>query len=128
MSGPYHVREGKALQSTGIYGKGLFNRTKAYANGTNTKGTFPIEKFLTEGKMAFQDGTNFESKEVVGMYKVFNKQDQTSTFYKIKIQNLGSENMYSVQYNGMREKMYKPSCPKEISDDKADNWTGQEEY
>ena len=48
MSGPYHVHEGKAFQS-----KGLFDRAKAVYHGTNTKGTFPIEKFLTEGKMSF---------------------------------------------------------------------------
>ena len=123
MSGPYHVHEGKEFQS-----KGLFDRAKAYAKGTNTKGTFPIENFLTEGKMAFQEGTKFETKEVVGMYKVVNKQDHTSTFYKIKIQNLGSENMYSEQYKLMKEKSYAPKCPKVTPTEAEDNWTGQEEY
>ena len=128
MSGPYHVHEGNALQSTGIYGKGLFNRAKAAYNGTNTKGIFPIENFLTEGKMAFQEGTKFETKEVVGMYKVVNKQDHTSTFYKIKIQNLGSENMYSEEYKLMKEKSYGPKCPKVTPKEGEDNWTGEEEY
>ena len=107
MSGPYHVHEGSALQSTGLPGKNLFNRAKAMYKGTNTKGTFPIGKFLTEGKMSFKEGTNFASKEVEGMYKVFNAADQTSTFYRIKIKNLGSENMYSEQFKSMKEEKYR---------------------
>ena len=78
--------------------------------------------------MAFQEGTKFETKEVVGMYKVVNKQDHTSTFYKIKIQNLGSENMYSEEYKLMKEKSYGPKCPKVTPKEGEDNWTGEEEY
>ena len=113
MSGPYHVHEGKALQSTsGLAGK-LFQRGKASYNGTNTKGTFPIENFLTEGKMAFKEGINFETKEVEGMYKVFNAADETSTFYRIKIKNLGSELMYSDQFKAIKEQTYvHPITPK----------------
>ena len=78
--------------------------------------------------MRFPEGTNFSSKQVAGMYKVFNAQDQTSTFYKIKIENIGSENMYLEQYKLMKLKSYAPKCPKVTPTEAEDNWTGQEEY
>ena len=125
MSGPYHVHEGNALESTsGLPGKGLFQRAKAYAKGTSTKGTFPVAKFLNEGKMSFKT-TDFSSKEIEGMYKVFNAEDQTSTFYRIKIKNLGSDLMYLEEFKGIREHTYKhPDTPKskyeqQIDDDNA---------
>ena len=106
MSGPYHVHEGSALESTsGIPGARLFQKAKAYAKGTSTKGTFPVAKFLTEGKMSFKT-TNFASKEIEGMYKVFNAEDQTSTFYRIKIKNLGSDLMYLEEFKGIKEQTY----------------------
>ena len=105
MSGPYHVHEGSALESTsGLAGR-LFQKGKAYAKGTSTKGTFPVAKFLNEGKMSFKT-TNFASKEIEGMYKVFNAADETSTFYRIKIKNLGSELMYSDQFKAIKEQTY----------------------
>ena len=75
--------------------------------------------------MSFKEGTNFESKDIRGMYKVFNKQDQTSTFYKIKIENVGSENMYSEEYKLMKEKSYRPKCreDKTVEEDR-----GEEDY
>ena len=97
MSGPYHVHEGKAFQS-----EGLFDRAKAYAKGTNTKGSFPIEAFLTGGTMGFKQGTKFDNvTEVTGLYKVEDKENVTSDFYEIKITNKGSQKMYSDQYNSM---------------------------
>ena len=97
MSGPYHVHEGKAFQS-----KGLFDRAKAYAKGTNTKGSFPIEAFLTGGTMGFKQGTKFDNvTEVTGLYKVEDKENVTSDFYEIKITNKGSQKMYSDEYNKM---------------------------
>jgi len=121
MSGPYHVHEGKAFQS-----KGFFDRAKAYAKGTNTQGTFPFGKFLTEGKMSFKEGTNFESKEVEGMYKVFNAADQTSTFYRIKIKNLGSELMYSDEFKNIKERNYNPPVKPSVQRDEEDR--GEEDY
>ena len=76
--------------------------------------------------MAFEPGTKFQDvKEIKGMYKVVNKQDHTSTFYKIKIQNLGSENMYSEQFKLMKEKHYRPKCKedKTVEEDR-----GEEDY
>ena len=106
MSGPYHVHEGKALESTSaLPGARLFQKAKAYAKGTSTKGTFPVAKFLNEGKMSFKT-TNFASKEIEGMYKVFNAEDQTSTFYRIKIKNLGSDLMYLEEFKGIKEHTY----------------------
>ena len=97
MSGPYHVHEGKAFQS-----EGLFDRAKAYAQGTNTKGNFPIEAFLTGGTMGFKQGTKFNNvTEIVGLYKVEDKDNVTSDFYEVKITNKGSQKMYSDQYNSM---------------------------
>ena len=113
MSGPYHVHEGSALESTSIPGARLFQKAKAYAKGTSTKGTFPVAKFLNEGKMSFKT-TNFASKELEGMYKVFNAEDETSTFYRIKIKNLGSELMYSDQFKAIKEQTY--SHPKNDPD------------
>ena len=83
----------------------MFQKAKAYAKGTSTKGTFPVAKFLTEGKMSFKT-TNFASKDIEGMYKVFNAEDETSTFYKIKIKNLGSDLMYSDEFKGIKEHTY----------------------
>ena len=120
MSGPYHVHEGKAFQS-----EGFLDRAKAFAKGTSTKGTFPVAKFLTEGKMSFKT-TNFASKDIEGMYKVFNAEDETSTFYRIKIKNLGSENMYSEQFKSMKETVFRKAdntaAPDRFSDDREEDY------
>ena len=99
MSGPYHVHEGNALQSTSV---GLFDRAKAALKGTNKKGSFPIEDFLTGGTMGFKVGTKFDNvTEVVGIYKVEDRENVTSDFYEVKITNKGSQKMYADEYNNM---------------------------
>ena len=132
MSGPYHVHEGKAFQS-----EGFLDRAKAFAKGTNTQGTFPFGKFLTEGKMSFKEGTNFDASTVQGMYKVFDSTDQTSTFYRIKIENLGSELMYSKKFKelkarnffaGGRPKNYDPPVKPTVQGDEEDIDRHEEDY
>ena len=98
MSGPYHVHEGNALQSTSL---SLWEKAKNKMAGKNTKGLFPIEDF--HGKdVRFRSGTDFGNVKILkGMFKV-PEADNNSTYYEILITTLGSSKTISDKYNDMR--------------------------
>ena len=98
MSGPYHVHEGNALQSTSL---SLWEKAKNKVAGKDKQGKFPISKF--HGKdIRFKEGTDFGNVKILkGMFKV-PEADNNSTYYEILITTLGSSKTISDKYNDMR--------------------------
>ena len=97
MSGPYHVHEGKALESTSL---SIWERAKNYGSGKNTKGIFPIENFRGTD-VRFKKGTDFGNVKILkGMFKV-PEADNNSTYYEISITTLGTSKTTIDKYNDM---------------------------
>ena len=98
MSGPYHVHEGNALESTSL---SLWEKAKNYGAGKNTKGKFPIQEFHGRD-IRFKPDTSFGNVKILkGMFKVA-EADNNSTYYEILITTLGSSKTISDKYNDMK--------------------------
>ena len=105
MSGPYHLHEGKALQSTSL---SIWEKAKNKMAGKNTKGKFPINDLLGKD-IRSKEGTDYGNVQILkGMYKVPDEENN-STYYEIAITTLGSSKTFSDKYKAMQNPPLHPT-------------------
>ena len=108
MSGPYHVHEGKALQSTSL---SIWERAKNYNAGANTTGMFPVNTFDL-GDLRFKEGTDrwgridprtktHQGVELLKGMADIKHPDGDHTYYEISFKCLGSQKDLKNKYAGM---------------------------
>ena len=108
MSGPYHVHEGKALQSTSL---SLWEKAKNYGAGVNTTGFFPANTFNAEDIRWDKDTDRWgylnpkddkrHGVEILKGYYAAKEDDGETTYYQISFQCLGSTPKLKLKFNGL---------------------------
>ena len=97
MSGPYHVHEGKALQSTSLT---MWEKAKNYHASVNTTGFFPANTFKAEN-IRWAKGTDrwghinpktnkLQGVELLKGYYSVREDSGETTYYQISFQCLGA--------------------------------------
>ena len=108
MSGPYHVHEGKALQSTSL---SIWERAKNYKAGANTTGMFPVNVFDLQD-LRFKEGTDrwgrkdprtktHQGVELLKGMADIKHPDGDHTYYEILFKCLGSQKDLKNKFAGM---------------------------
>ena len=108
MSGPYHVHEGKALQSTSL---SMFERVRNYNANVNTTGFFPGNSFRAEDIRWDKDTDRWgylnpkddkrHGVEILKGYYAAKEGDGETTYYQISFQCLGSTPKLKLKFKGL---------------------------
>lgn len=108
MSGPYHVHEGKALQSTSL---SIWEKAKNYNASVNTTGFFPANTFEAEN-IRWDKGTDrwgylnpksnkYHGVEILKGYYAVKETSGETTYYQISFQCLGQTPKQKLKFEGL---------------------------